>query len=436
MPGILLAIGWFSLLLWLLRRTGLLRAAPGLSPGMAGWLFALKALAGTTVWVVYTYAYPDRATADIFKYFDDSRVMHEALWTRPDDYLRMLLGIGNDTPWFTETYYSRMNHWVRRWDSGLHNDAHTMIRFNAVLRLVSFGHYHVHAVFAAAISTWGSIALYRALATRTAALRRGLMLTVFLWPSVLFWSSGVLKECLLMAGLGYLLFATFGAWRREARWMRIIVIAGCVALLLSVKVYVLLCLLPPMLAFQWCRWRPHHALTKFSAVLVAMLGGAMLLGAFMPRADILYILSMKQHDFVGLTREVPTGSVVGLPVLEPRLTSFIANTPHALANAFLSPFKVLGQGPLAWMGALESALLVGIPLLALWKRRVWRVMDVPAILFALSFILFLALLIGWTVPVVGALVRYRVPLLPFVGWLALLIVDPARLPSSVKKLIT
>lgn len=435
MPGILLAIGWFTLLLWLLRRTRLLRLAPGLSPSMAGWLFALKALAGTAVWAVYTYAYPDRGTADIFKYFDDSRVMHEALWTRPGDYLRMLFGIGNDTPWFTDTYYSHMNHWVRRWDSGLHNDAHTMIRFNAVLRLVSFGHYHVHTVFAAAISTWGSLACYRALAARTHELKRGLLFSVFLWPSVLFWSSGVLKECLLMAGLGYLLFATIGSWRPEARWLRPIVIAGCVALLLLVKVYVLFCLIPPMIAFQWCRWRPEHAIKKYSAVLVAVIGGAMLVGAFVPRADVLYILAMKQQDFVGLTREVPTGSAVVLPVLEPSLISFMANAPHALVNAFLSPFKVLGRGPLAGMGALESLLLVVLPLLALWKRRAWRAMDAAALLFALSFIMLLALLIGWTVPVVGALVRYRVPMLPFVGWLACLIVDPERLPTSIRKLL-
>jgi len=436
MPGILLAIGWFALLLWLMRRMRLVREAQGLSLPVLGWLFALKAMAGTAVWAVYTYAYPDRATADIFKYFDDSRVLHEALWTRPGDYLRMLFGIGNDTPWFTDSYYSRMNHWVRRWDSGLHNDAHTMIRFNAALRLLSFGHYHVHTVFAAAFSTVGSVALYRAFARPAAGLNRGLLMAVFLWPSLLFWSSGVLKECLLMAGLGYLLFAAIGTWNAEARWRRLLVIACSIALLLVVKVYVLLCLLPPLVAHAWCRWRPGRAGLKFGAVLLVLMACALGLGSFFPKADLLYLLAMKQSDFVGLTREVPTGSMIQLPVLEPRVASFISNAPHALASAFLSPFAVLRQGPLVWLGALESALLVVVPLLALWKRRAWRDMDAPATLFALSFIVLLALLIGWTVPVVGALVRYRVPLLPFVGWLALLIVDPARLPSRLRQFLS
>jgi len=435
MPGILLAIGWFALLLYAMRRVRFFRDAPGLPMRAVALLFALKVLAGAAVWAVYTYAYPDRATADIFKYFDDSRVLHEALFDRPDDWFRMLFGIGNDTPWFTEQYYSQMNHWVRRWDSGLHNDAHTMIRFNAALRLLSFGHYHVHTVFAATVSTVGALALYRALEPMVRHARRGLAITVFLWPSVLFWGSGVLKECLLLLGLGFVLLAAIGPWSRALDPRRVVVLVLGAALMGLVKAYVLLCLLPPLIAYAWCRWKPGRTGWKFLVVHATLVGAALLIGQLVPQADPLYILAMKQSDFIGLTREVPTGSFIDLPVLEPHAWSFLANAPHALANAFLSPFAVLGSGPLAWMGALESALLVAIPLFALWRRRTWSMIDQPALLLALAFIMLLALLIGWTVPVVGALVRYRVPLLPFIGLVALLIVDPARLPSRLRKLI-
>jgi hypothetical protein len=40
----------------------------------------------------------------------------------------------------------------------------------------------------------------------------------------------------------------------------------------------------------------------------------------------------------------------------------------------------------------------------------------------------LGLVIGWTTPVIGALVRYRVPLLPFWVMAGLCIADPVRLP--------
>ena len=67
---------------------------------------------------------------------------------RPLDYLRMVFGIANDTPEFRDLYYEDMNNWVRHFESNLYNDAHTIIRFNAVVRLFSFGEFHVHTVIA------------------------------------------------------------------------------------------------------------------------------------------------------------------------------------------------------------------------------------------------------------------------------------------------
>jgi len=83
------------------------------------------------------------------------------------------------------------------------------------------------------------------------------------------------------------------------------------------------------------------------------------------------------------------------------------------------------------MSAAENVLLLMIPLIALRYMRPWRAIDHSSLLFFFSFVLLLALLIGWTVPVVGALVRYRIPLLPFVSFIALLIMDPQRLPRWI-----
>jgi hypothetical protein len=47
-------------------------------------------------------------------------------------------------------------------------------------------------------------------------------------------------------------------------------------------------------------------------------------------------------------------------------------------------------------------------------------------LFFLSFLILLAVLIGWTTPVLGAVVRYRMPLLPFLIMSCLLVLRPQR----------
>lgn len=435
MAGLLLSTAYIALLLFLMRRMPFFSRVPGLGMRFIAAMFLLKVMAGTALWAIYTYAYPDRSTADIFKYFDDSRVLSEALWSSPSDYLRMLTGIGNDSPHFTEKYYLVMNNWVRRFETNVYNDSHTMIRFNAVLRLLSFGHYHVHTVFSCFLSTAGLVALYRAFHRLAPASTRGLALAVFAWPSVVLWSSGPLKESLLMLGLGFFLLAAMVPWRELRAWRGPVLLLLGLAVMLVVKPYVLLCVLPGLASWWWAARSPKHAALKFAAVHALVIVGALFAGRFSPALDPLLTLAVKQSDFIGMVREVGSGSMIDPPRLEPTFISHLMLAPHALRMAFLSPFEVAHLNPLTAVAGIENIAVVALPLLALVFRRRLGCMNHPSILFTLSFILLLALLIGWTVPVVGALVRYRVPLLPFVGLLFLLIAEPSRLPARVRQFL-
>src|ERR1035437_7535639 len=180
-------------------------------------IFLLKVVFGFLLYFVYTYYYPDRSTADIFKYFDDSKVMFDAIFTNPSDYFRMLFGIGNNTPHFDQ-YYVKMYHWSREYDGNLYNDSHAIIRFNALMRLFSFGFYPVHSIVMCFLSLTGLVAIFKTFVGSMGSFptKSGLTMTenegrfdfaqhdkeksilltfaVFLVPSVLFWGSGVLKE--------------------------------------------------------------------------------------------------------------------------------------------------------------------------------------------------------------------------------------------------
>lgn len=436
MPGVFLAIAYAALLLFLMRRLPFFTRVPGLSMRSIAALFGLKILAGTALWAVYTYAYPDRSTADIFKYFDDSKVLYDALWTAPGDFLRMLTGIGNDSPYFDQQYYGVMNNWVRRFENNVYNDSHTMIRFNAVVRIFSFGYYHVHTVFACFLSTVGIVALFRALQPLVRGLERLLAVSLFLWPSVLFWASGVLKESLLMLGLGLFLLGTIGVWPTRLAWRPLLAALIGLALMLVVKFYVLLCLLPGLLAWIWVRERPGRVLLKFVVVHAVLFAAAMMLGEVWPERNVLYMLAMKQSDFIGMATEVNSGSLLPVPDLEPTMLSFLQNVPSALYMAFASPFTSINKGMLGIMGGAENLLVFLLPIVALWRTRPWKDIDGATVLFLASYVLLLALLIGWTVPVVGALVRYRVPMLPFLSVIALLVIDPKKLPRWLPSPLT
>ncbi|MCC6541585.1 MAG: hypothetical protein IT225_05150, partial [Flavobacteriales bacterium] len=57
----------------------------------------------------------------------------------------------------------------------------------------------------------------------------------------------------------------------------------------------------------------------------------------------------------------------------------------------------------------------------------WAGVDKALLASLLGYVTLLALVIGWTTPVMGAVVRYRTPLLPFLLIAGLLLLDRTRL---------
>lgn len=428
MPGILLALCYTALLLLGMRRWRFFSEVPGLPLRWIAGIFLLKIGAGIALWTVYTYIYPDRATADVFKYFDDSWHMFRALPDRPGDYLRMLVGLGNDSPRFHELYYQHMNNWVRHYESNLYNDAHTIIRFNAFVRLFSFGEFHVHTVIAAFLSLTGMVGLYRAFAGALPGLERGLMAAVFLLPSVLFWASGVLKESLLFFGFGLLIHQVARLLEGRLRWSDAPVLAFTVVMLFFLKFYVLLSLLPALVILMWSKktQRPP-LLLKALIVYGVFIGIGLNLQRIVPGMDILGILTMKQRDFVGLALKANSGSFVMPELLLPEVWLFLKQAPYALYMTLLGPLVHSAGGALGLLSAVENLAIVAFLLFCATFHRQWAAVDKGLFFMALFFILLLALVIGWTTPVIGAIVRYRTPLLPFLSILGLLVLDSEKL---------
>jgi hypothetical protein len=428
MSGALLALAYTALFLLLMRRVHFYSSVPGLPLRWISGIFLLKIMAGTALWAIYTYLYTDRATADVFKYFDDSAHMFKALPDHPGDYLRMLFGIGNDAPEFLSLYYAEMNNWERHFESNLYNDAHTIIRYNALVRLFSFGEFHVHTVVSAFLSLTGMIGLYRAFVRTLPGLERILMAVVFLLPSVLFWASGVIKECLLFFGLGLLIHVLDRMSHERSRWFDAPALAFILVLLFFLKFYVLMSLIPALVLLFWAHrsrrpWLGLKLLVVYGAFVILGLN----LHHFIPGLDVLGILTMKQRDFVGLALKMNSGSFVMPVLLLPDPVLFIRQAPYALYITLLGPLVHAGPGALGLVSLLENLGILMFLCCCIYFRRPWKEVDQALVLSLICYVVMLALVIGWTTPVMGAIVRYRTPLLPFLMIIGLLILDRGKL---------
>lgn len=117
----------------------------------------------------------------------------------------------------------------------------------------------------------------------------------------------------------------------------------------------------------------------------------------------------------------PAGSRIDLPQLDPGVWSFVKNLPNALLNSFFRPHLFEASSPFMLMAALENTAIVLLIVLCLVFPN--RRSDLSMAWFCLCFVFVLFSLIGLLTPVLGALVRYKVPALPFLFIALLMLCD-------------
>lgn len=428
---LLLLLAYASLFIFLIHKLSFFKVS-GLSSRTLSLVFILKILFGLLLWLIYTYYYPNRATADIYKYFDDSKILFDALKTKPVHYFKMLSGIGNNTSEF-DLYYSQMHYWARSNSLGTYNDGHTVIRFNAFIRLFSLGYYTVHTVFICFVSLIGFTAIYKAFVPFLENKKRELFFAVFLLPSVLFWGSGVLKEGLLFCTLG--LFIYFS--QRQWTWKNGLICLAAAVLMAVSKFYVWLAIFPGFLFLQLIKRTGEQKLfLKFSLVILCVALLASNIDRFTSFQNPFVTLAQKQIEFKALAegnnqdanyQPIPAaGSRILIPELQPTLLSFLKNAPLALYTVFLRPFPWEIHSFMMALAALENLLIIVIILICLLYRQSFKQIQWEYVLFCLSFVINQFLIIGETTPVLGAIARYKVPALPFLLIAFLLMLDKKK----------
>jgi len=145
--------------------------------------YLLKIAAGISVGLIYTYYYTDRLTADTFKFFDDSKILFDAVYSQPFDFLRMVSGIGAGAAEL-QPYYDKMTNWYDTFSP--YNDNRTLIRLNAFLRIFSLGNYYVHVVFVCFLSLTGIIAVVKVFSREFPLKSLEIFAVFLLLPSLLF----------------------------------------------------------------------------------------------------------------------------------------------------------------------------------------------------------------------------------------------------------
>lgn len=389
---------WLYVLLQLISASRFFRKFD-ISPVDLRLSFILKCSVGVALWAIYTYYYPFRGKGDTFRYFDDAMVLYGELWKNPSVYFRFLFGYGLEDPSLVPVF-DRMNNWSSASTYGLANDTQTVIRLNMLIALISGGVYWVHLLFFNLLSLFGLIGVYGFVSENFGRSRK-LWWALVLLPSALFWGSGLLKEAPFLAAFGWYV------WALSKSRDRFLVLVISAVFLVVLKPYVLVSMLPGSIAwalvqrFRWNAW-----VTSLLVVLpcfVISLNASILY----PAGDLLYILSKKQEDFYNTA--INAGSTVYIaPVGD--IWQFLKTIPNRIVYTFGRPFLWESKSVMYIPPAVENFVLLTAVLFALGKIILRRMsVNKGLIAFISTFSIVLAVIVGSTVPVLGAVVRYKLP---------------------------
>lgn len=413
-------------------------------------IFALKLLAGAALWYIYTAYFPYRSTSDSFRYFDDA--MRINAWAKEDYtiWFQFFFGYNLDRETL-QSVYDGLCCWQSSYSYGIANDNPTIIRLNMLIGLFSGGSYGSHVVFHCFLAVTGMLALHRGM--------RGLFSDLFhtkrasnlafagmaLFPTVLFWSSSVLKEVPLVFGIGIFIYALDAVLRK--RWGHIITLLLALVLLFNIKPYVLVTLMPATAALIIVRLKNWRPAVVFPVVLLLSYIVAVNAAVFYSPGDLLYILQKKQTDFYNVAHANEAGSTVAISPVNQHPVGFLLDLPERLILIYLRPFPSEVKTSLQALASAENfAVLISFFVIILYLGRSFRALtggwsnqdaktkhrDLWLLFwFVVTFAITFGAIAGSTVPVLGALVRYKLPVLLFFGALVGLVLD--RILLEIKR---
>lgn len=357
---------------------------------------------------IYAHYFP---VSDSWVYFEESLKEHQLLLDNPIQFFSTGLQFNDPANLFSTADNAA-------WSNAGEN---ILIKLLAIFNLLSGSNYYVDVIIFNGFSFFGLYLIYLVAFHFFERNKLPVFCVIFFLPSCLFWNSGIDKDGLMLCCTGILIYALFHCWYKSVTWWRIASAVLAFLFLFLLRNSTALLLLPALLGWWLAiRLSNRKAYLPFIIIYAICIVCFFLTTYLSPAFNLPAKLAEKQHQFLALEAH----TVLPLTALQPVLKSYMEVLPQALNHIFLRPYVTEIKSPFHLMAFLEVWLIIIAVVIALAsaKRKLFTSLQQPFSLFLLLLALSGFLLIGYTVPFTGAIVRYKAVyavffLLPFVGTL-------------------
>ena len=338
--------------------------------------------AGGDSWVMFNEAirladtafYSTRAFSDIYLFSDYSSIPDYAFVLQPraafmTKIIALPASLTGDNYWLTSCYFS-------------------MFSF--------FGFW-----FAANI-------IYNIVGNKTTAI-----LPALFFPSVVFWSSGILKESIAISSLAVAMTILINAYyKKRTGWLSTLLLVGSIMLLLYLKYYYAAILIVSFITVFVIRVILPKTSTRYielgSIVIVffTILGITSLFHPNFWPSRFLTVITDNYYNFIESSSDE---NVVKFNSLTPTITSFLYYSPKALLAGLFYPLTMESFNFLKMASVLENWLVLFSFIYAVRWFKIPELRDNRLLLWAiLLFVITAAVFITFSTPYLGTLARFKI----------------------------
>ncbi|RYF86476.1 MAG: hypothetical protein EOO03_11755 [Chitinophagaceae bacterium] len=304
-----------------------------------------------------------------------------------------------------------------------------IIKLVAIFSFLSFGRYIIINLFFSMLALSGIWKLFLFFYDSYPHLHKHLSMAILFLPTVVFWSSGALKDPVCMAMLGWFTYSMYKGFYKKKDVMLCTGVAIVSTLVLfTVKPYILFAYIPFFLLYLFLinMGLIKNYFVKFFAFVV--IGGLSMLG-FVSMSSVLQeemgnlsldnlagTVESHQSNFAAMANRAESSFSLGVE-FDGTMGSLAAVAPAAINATLFRPYIWESKKISTLLSSLESLTLMIFFLYVLFKVGIFKFFGIilkdPMVMFCFFFAILFALFVGATTLNFGTLVRYKIPCMPF-----------------------
>lgn len=361
-------------------------------------LFLVRILAGLFNNYINIYHYQ----------FSDARAFHEQ---GIEEYNLLLNNTREYLTNIFKTNYTDYSHFLES-SGSFWNDLRTNIiaKILSIFNVFSGQNIFINNLFFDFLIFFGSIYFYKVFIKIFPKNRAIVIICVFLLPSVLYFTSGIHRDGFIFLSLSIVIYnIQLMMERKKYLWKNIFSVIVFLCLILLLRNFVFITLATALVAWIVAERFPKYAFISFTGTYTIVIVLFFSSGMLPPRFNLPQHVSSKQIEFISIAKL--GASAININPLYPNFRSFINNAPQALNHTFMRPYLTEKFNFLYTPVAIEIFLYEILFLLFIFFRN--KNSLTPFIYFCFFFSISMFLIIGYTIPIIGAIVRYRGIYFPF-----------------------